>query len=539
MKKTLALLLALVMILGLVACAAKEPAADAPAADAPAADAPAADAPAADAPATDAPASDAPAADPHAEEVDLTLVLMDRSQNVGQDEILQLAADYAKEKLNINLSFNLITDSNDMGTIFATGEGWDLGYCNSGIFQNLAARNAFLDLAPYMEQGHLAYAQEMLTPEQLAAFQINGKQAGLAPYKDLMEGWNFMYNSTIIEDELGIAAPTEWQTFHDLVPFFYEVKEGLDAAGMDMVPGGPGTNLLSAWYQTDFLVGWYNEALAVTNIDGLPGYDDIDENTVYCPVFTDDFAELIKLRAQLVEDGIIYGYKTDSGDGRSFENGDWLWTSGMGLLEWQNPSELYDTKMVNQTKAFGYTAYVQAISVVVNANCEHPDRAVELLDMMYSDEYWCTLMRCGVEGLDWEDADNDGVIEWIGRSAAPANDDKFWRAWYGNGHAHSLATGKLDASVSDRDTFLAALDALNHDGIVSPHTGFTFDQTPVVNEITACTAIMNEYMQMLIYPLSMDDIDATIEECREKLLANGIETIIAEVQTQLDAYHAS
>ena len=51
MKKLLALLLALVMVVGLIACGAK----DAPAADAPAADAPAADAPAADAPA-DAPA---------------------------------------------------------------------------------------------------------------------------------------------------------------------------------------------------------------------------------------------------------------------------------------------------------------------------------------------------------------------------------------------------------------------------------------------------------------------------------------------------
>ena len=49
MKKLIALLLALVMVLGMVACGAKTDApADAPAADAPAADAPAADAPAAD-----------------------------------------------------------------------------------------------------------------------------------------------------------------------------------------------------------------------------------------------------------------------------------------------------------------------------------------------------------------------------------------------------------------------------------------------------------------------------------------------------------
>ena len=51
MKKLIALLLALCMVLGLVACGNKAPAADAPAADAPAADAPAADAPAADEPA--------------------------------------------------------------------------------------------------------------------------------------------------------------------------------------------------------------------------------------------------------------------------------------------------------------------------------------------------------------------------------------------------------------------------------------------------------------------------------------------------------
>lgn len=53
MKKLIALLLAVAMVFGLVACGGKAPAADAPATDAPAADAPAADAPAADAPAAE------------------------------------------------------------------------------------------------------------------------------------------------------------------------------------------------------------------------------------------------------------------------------------------------------------------------------------------------------------------------------------------------------------------------------------------------------------------------------------------------------
>ena len=53
MKKLIALLLAVAMVFGLVACGGKAPAADAPATDAPAADAPAADAPVADAPAAE------------------------------------------------------------------------------------------------------------------------------------------------------------------------------------------------------------------------------------------------------------------------------------------------------------------------------------------------------------------------------------------------------------------------------------------------------------------------------------------------------
>ncbi len=55
MKKIIAMLLAIMMVFGLVACAADAPAPDAPVADAPVADAPVADAPVADAPAEEEP----------------------------------------------------------------------------------------------------------------------------------------------------------------------------------------------------------------------------------------------------------------------------------------------------------------------------------------------------------------------------------------------------------------------------------------------------------------------------------------------------
>ena len=68
MKKLIAMILAVMMVLGMFAACGNKDVAEAPKADAPAADAPAADAPAADAPAVEeAPAQEAPAPKQNAE----------------------------------------------------------------------------------------------------------------------------------------------------------------------------------------------------------------------------------------------------------------------------------------------------------------------------------------------------------------------------------------------------------------------------------------------------------------------------------------
>lgn len=89
MKKLFALLLALTMLLTMVACGAKAPAANAPAADAPAADAPAADA-------------TAPAADPIVIEV-AHMYANEDSHHVA----VEMANEFLKEKTNGRISFNI------------------------------------------------------------------------------------------------------------------------------------------------------------------------------------------------------------------------------------------------------------------------------------------------------------------------------------------------------------------------------------------------------------------------------------------------
>ena len=103
MKKLVALLLALVLVLSMTACAKTE----APKADAPAADAPAADAPAADAPAADAPAADAPAAD-DGEIYTLTYYEIANSDTAVRESVQDAINAYIEPIIGANVEFALI-----------------------------------------------------------------------------------------------------------------------------------------------------------------------------------------------------------------------------------------------------------------------------------------------------------------------------------------------------------------------------------------------------------------------------------------------
>ena len=513
MKKFLALLLALVLVLGLAACGGGKKG-----------------------------NGEITPADKlsHDKEVTVQLIVPDNNM-AGRDEIMGAAAKYVKEKLNIKLEYVYIPTGETPETVMSTGKGWDLGYCNASIFQNLSARNAFLALDDYIAAGYLKYPVENLTEAQKGAHQIGGKQVGFAPIKDLMEGWNLIYNKDIIEGELKVSAPPEWQSAWDLVDWWRDIKAAQKGTKhADKVTTGFGFFYMPSWWQYDGIIGSWNDVLVCTNIDkNLSCFDDIDPMKAFCPYFTEDFTKWVKLRKELIAEGIDLGYKKEPGEARTMEKGDFLVGGSCGLLEYKSLSDIYELVMTNQKAAYTYTGYVQAVSIVVNANTENPERVLELMDLMYADDYWNTLMRCGVEGKDWEDKDNNGVVEWTGRNAASAQEEKYWRQWYGNGLSHSLLQGKVDASCISKDGFTAALKALNQNGIATPHLGFVFDQTPVKDKVTACNAVVAEYVTgQLLYPASVNDVDATMKAFQQKLKDNGIDDIIAEVQKQLDAFHA-
>lgn len=64
--------------------------------------------------------------------------------------------------------------------------------------------------------------------------------------------------------------------------------------------------------------------------------------------------------------------------------------------------------------------------------------------------------------------------------------------------------------------------------------GFTFDNSAVINEVTACTNVIKQYAYGL--EVGAVDVDKILPEFQKALKDAGIEKVIAEKQRQLDEW---
>lgn len=196
MKKIIALLMVLIMVLGLVACGAKAPAADAPAADAPVADAPAADAPAVDAPAEES-----------FEGKTLTIAFATGDTIDGyQAQIDAFCAEYGCEIEVEYLTGDATENANTLFLRAATGNLPDIFKLSSGqsIITNLDPETNLVDLAgqPFLENITDAYL-DVVTDENGHVWSIPTETSNVA---------GVFYNKQVLAD-LGLEIPTTWAEF--------------------------------------------------------------------------------------------------------------------------------------------------------------------------------------------------------------------------------------------------------------------------------------------------------------------------------------
>lgn len=378
------------------------------------------------------------------------------------------------------------------------------------------------DLLEERGQGILEKASDMLE-----GCRVGGSIYSIPGEIHAYTSVGMIYNKDMAE-EYGITVP-ESLTSEDLEKIAAQLKE----ANPDkyMFTRGPGE-------QDTFMSMYYPDIIAY-GVDAI--YGAMDESKPELKIFnlfkSDEFKAYLHKNREWYVNGWVPADSMVSGvnqrDVFTTEQSfcEFGTTSPMQLGIMQ-PSYDFELGMVSIIDAELSTASVQENGWGISVNCERPDKAMDFLNLMYTNADVNNLLTNGIEGVHYEK-----VSEHIIRYPEGVNAGNIGYSRIFSNFGDSLQSFQWEP-VSE-EAFDECLEiAENAD--VSPIFGFTFDPTPVSTQISNVTNVLAEYKPALVVGIYEDsEIDAQLEKMNKALDAAGMEEIIAEHQHQLDEWLAT
>ena len=149
---------------------------------------------------------------------------------------------------------------------------------------------------------------------------------------------------------------------------------------------------------------------------------------------------------------------------------------------------------------------------------------MKFVSTLFTDEKVANLLTYGIEGKHYELV--DGRISLIA-------DAKYVTVGVWPTTAYNATT----LLVGENENKEEAYKEFNESGILSCTAGFSFDESNVAAEIAACDAVLNEYK--LLLEKGFYNPDEYLPKMVDALKKAGLEKVIAEIQTQYDAWLAS
>ncbi|WP_337101853.1 ABC transporter substrate-binding protein [Paenibacillus sp. YIM B09110] len=157
---------------------------------------------------------------------------------------------------------------------------------------------------------------------------------------------------------------------------------------------------------------------------------------------------------------------------------------------------------------------------------ENPERAMMMLNLMYTNSKLANLLVWGIEGKHYVKT-SETQIEYP-EGINPSNVGYNMQAWLlGN----PLITYVNSSQAADH---WEQVKEFNANAVKSKALGFAFNQDPVKNEITALNNVVEQYRKVLESG-TVDPADK-LKEFNDKLKAAGLDKVMTEKQKQLDEW---
>lgn len=453
--------------------------------------------------------------------------------------------EYLTEKVNAKVNLHYWSTQEDwdrMTTMISAGQ--DVGIIGFGSQTKLdyvvqSQRGAYYPMDDLLEQ-YAPDTKALFSDVIWDSMKIDGHIYGIPTLKDNGYYISMIYNDTMAQ-ELGIdMSKVEYHDWRDMEALGLEVKEKRDAAHPEWAdyPVFKGNGLIYP-YNFAFETFLNDSYLAVCDIDKFDDLKSSDENTVVNFYATQEFRDYAVQRQRMVDEGIYEYDETDKSaqdtTGAVFGFVGWGYT----YIDEHMYGDNFVSKLMMSDKLWTETNNYFSAGTAISANCANPERAMMILNLVNTDPDFATMIRFGIEGVNYM-TDADGNMTFVGSN----NEDPANRAYY---YWYMAPVGNLtivkapETLVGPDGIMLTNINKLNAECVVPAHMGFVFDTTPVTNEIAACTNIVAEFQKDLQTGQlnSEDDVNAAIDDFNAKLTDNGVDKIVDEVQSQIDTWKAA
>ena len=443
----------------------------------------------------------------------------DKQKDAAQ--VLEEVNEYIGEKIGVKLTVQYVgwSEYNEkMQAVINTGEHWDLCFTSSWAndFMQNANKGAFLALDDLIENTAM---YENIDSRFWEVATVQGKIFGIPSEKEIANMPMWVFTKEYVE-----KYNIPYETLHsleDLEPWLQVIAENEP----DVIP----------FYVTKE----YSAPVYMDLIQDPVGIEYDDEDLKVQNIFeTEKMQETLKTMRYYYEAGYINEDAPSVSDDDSVKR---FVTKGDGQpyaeITWGNDLG-YEVVTSPIMEASITNASAQGALTAVNAESQHPEKAVELLNLINTDQYLRNLLNYGIEGEHWEKIEVSGkelknaegkpyiypfkvrLTENAGRYSVP-----YW-VQGGLFNTYGLENEPVDK--------WATFKQFNDNATKTPSFGFDFDLEPVSTQISAFRGILDEYGKAL-YTGSVD-AKTYIPQMRKKLNMMGIHEVIEEMQKQVDQW---
>ena len=416
---------------------------------------------------------------------------------------------YTGEKIGVHIEMQYV-DGETLTMMYQTGADWDIMFGEGG--SRIDDAYAVGALAPLDDLLANAPGLTNLIPSFVFdAVKINGQIYAIPAYKDISHSEYFIWEKAVVDEYY--PEYTEVHTLADL----YEAVKTIKERGCD--------------WQSLMMAGAFSNGIPTWDYDGFTTGVGIkfEGGTEFVSTFeTEEFKADLEVLSKLYHEGYFNSdnYVLDSTDGFSeyvVGNG-WGWPSAADTA-WKRDGR---TVVVSQYKYTTVsTGSVRGSYLMFNAMSDVLPEAIKFIEFLNTDTYLRDLYWYGEEGLNWDYIEEDGVKK-VHRYGDADGVENWTGAAYRQGSFFNVTPQEGTIGYGE-------IQELNENAVASAAMGFTLNKEPIQAEISAVDAVWAQYEKMIMCGVQIDLIDEAVEA----MYAAGLQTIIDETNRQFKEWQAS